>query len=75
MISWLKVILKAIKVFLLFTGFTILFYLAIMWFNEEYEGYHRYDEPEGKAVKAAALAGEEENSLFDRLILFYLTGE
>ena len=29
-------LLKTLKVFILFTGCTILFYYAIMWLNEEY---------------------------------------
>jgi len=46
-----------------------------MWVNEEYQNYHRYDEPSGKAVKVSANPAEEESSWFDRLILFYLNGE
>lgn len=76
MISWLKVVLQTLKVFVLFTGCTILFYYGIMWLNEEYQDYHRYDEPKGAAVKVSASAnnGEQANWL-DRLILFYLNGE
>lgn len=74
--SWLKIVFQTIKVFVLFTGCTILFYYGIMWLNEEYQGYHRYDEPKGAAVKASAGGKEADSSSWlDRLILFYLNGE
>lgn len=43
----LKTAADMIKVFVLFTGFTVLFYYAMIWINSEYENYHRYDKPEG----------------------------
>lgn len=73
--NYLKVFLQSFKVFILFTGCTILFYYGIMWVNEEYQNYHRYDEPKGAALKVSNLAQEEKASMFDRLILFYLNGE
>ncbi|WNS74107.1 YqzK family protein [Bacillus sp. DTU_2020_1000418_1_SI_GHA_SEK_038] len=76
MVSWLKIAFQTIKVFVLFTGCTILFYYGIMWLNEEYQDYHRYDEPKGAAVKVSASANNSESSNWlDRLILFYLNGE
>ena len=51
MISFIKDVLQTLKVFIIFTGCTILFYYGIMWVNEEYQDYHRYDEPEGSAIK------------------------
>ncbi|MCY9387851.1 YqzK family protein, partial [Bacillus haynesii] len=41
----LKTAADMIKVFVLFTGFTVLFYYAMIWINSEYENYHRYDKP------------------------------
>ncbi|MFE8702599.1 YqzK family protein [Cytobacillus sp. FJAT-54145] len=73
--SWFKMIFKTVKVFILFTGCTIIFYYGIMWINEEYQGYHKYDEPKGAAVKVSAPIEGEESTWFDRLILFYLNGE
>lgn len=73
--KFLSMILHAFKVFILFTGCTILFYYGIMWVNEEYQNYHRYDEPEGAAIKVSAQSSEDEPSMLDRLILFYLNGE
>lgn len=74
--SWFKIIIQTIKVFVLFTGCTILFYYGIMWLDEEYQDYHRYDEPQGSAVKVSATGNETDSlSWLDRLILFYLNGE
>ena len=68
-------ILNTLKVFVLFTGCTILFYYGIMWLNEEYADYHRYDEPKGTAIKVIATGEDPGSTWFDRLILFYLNGE
>lgn len=73
--KWLQLSLKMIKVFILFTACTILFYYGIIWINEEYEGYRRYDEPKGSAIKVTSQTSDINSSLFDRLILFYLIGE
>ncbi|MGE6258906.1 YqzK family protein [Heyndrickxia sporothermodurans] len=72
--SWIKVIIRTLRVFIMFTGCTLLFYYGIMWVNQEYEDYHRYDEPKGTAVKVNS-AVNENASWFDRLLLFYLDGE
>lgn len=74
--TWLRLVWNTFKVFLLFTGCTILFYYGMMWINEEYQNYHRYDEPDGAAIKVSGNGIEEEApTWFDRLILFYLNGE
>ena len=72
----IKLFWQTSKVFILFVGFTILFYFAIVWFNEEYENLHRYDEPKGTAVKVfQSINDEEEPGWRERLFLFYLDGE
>ncbi len=71
----ISIILHACKVFVFFTGCTILFYYGIMWVNEEYQNYHRYDEPEGAAIKVSGGNSDERTGMIDRLILFYLNGE
>lgn len=73
--SWTKIVIQTLKVFILFTGCTILFYYGIMWVNKEYQDYQRYDEPEGSAIKVNANIYKEDASWFERLILFYLNGE
>lgn len=75
MISFIKMVLQTLKVFIIFTGCTILFYYGIMWVSEEYQNYHRYDGPEGAALKVSKNVNEENSSLVDRLKLFYLNGE
>ncbi|MHC0036045.1 YqzK family protein [Pseudoneobacillus sp. C159] len=76
MSSFFKTILQTIKVFLIFTGCTILFYYGIIWVNQEYQDYHRYDEPNGAAIKASTtIESNDDMSIVDRLILFYLNGE
>ncbi|WP_108672326.1 YqzK family protein [Peribacillus acanthi] len=70
----IKLIMHTTKVFVLFVGFTILFYFGMVWLNQEYENYHRYDEPNGTAIKASATV-EEEGNWIDRLKLFYMSGE
>ncbi|WP_100407066.1 YqzK family protein [Bacillus solitudinis] len=74
--SWFAVVLQTIKVFLLFTGCTILFYYGILWISAEYESYHRYDEPIGKAVKVINMEHDhQEETWVQRLMLFYRIGE
>ncbi len=71
----IKLFLHTLKVFILFTGCTILFYYVMMWLSEEYRNHDRYDEPEGKAVKVVSDGLEDNVPWLDRLILFYLSGE
>ncbi|MBU7593379.1 YqzK family protein [Metabacillus halosaccharovorans] len=75
MIRWLKTVKDMIKVFVLFTGFTILFYYAIIWVNLEYQQMHRYDQPEGAALKVTKMIKNEEESWLNRLIFFIDNGE
>ncbi|MEH7414816.1 YqzK family protein [Neobacillus drentensis] len=75
MVSFLKVALQTLKVFIIFTGCTILFYYGMIWVSEEYQNYHRYDEPEGSALKVSNAVKEDSSSVLDRLMLFYLNGE
>lgn len=75
MIRWLKTVGDMIKVFILFTGFTILFYYAIIWVNLEYQELHRYDQPEGAALKVTNMVNNEEESWYHRLIFFIDNGE
>ena len=73
--EWLNVVYKSIKVFILFTGCTIFFYYGIIWINEEYQNYHRYEEPQGTAIKVSAKTDNKSMPMLERLILFYLNGE
>lgn len=73
--SWIAIVWNTLKVFVLFTGCTLLFYYGILWISAEYEGYHRYDEPKGKAVKVMQMIEEEEATFLPRLLFFYHFGE
>ncbi|WAA10502.1 YqzK family protein [Fervidibacillus albus] len=73
--KWFTLIWHTVKVFLLFTGFTVLFYYAIMWLNEEYRMDRQNEEPKGKAVKVLSPNHPDYVTWIDRLILFYLDGE
>jgi hypothetical protein len=75
MVSFFKVAFQTVKVFIIFTGCTVLFYYGIIWVSEEYQNYHRYDEPEGSALKVSTAVKEDSSSALDRLMLFYLNGE
>ncbi|MGV3464322.1 MAG: YqzK family protein [Heyndrickxia sp.] len=72
--SGIRLFFRTLKVFILFTGCTLLFYYGIMWVNQEYENYHRYDEPKGTAIKVNSTNNKDSNWV-DRLLLFYLDGE
>lgn len=73
--SSIKLILHTAKVLILFVSFTVLFYIGMIWLNQEYENYHRYDEPKGAAIKVTKAVESGGNSWFDRLMLLYLNGE
>jgi hypothetical protein len=75
--TWFGLVWNTVKVFLAFTCCTVLFYYGLVWVNQEYEDYHRYDEPEGKAVKVFQMSELDEvhSSWLERLKLFYDIGE
>ncbi|WP_027407676.1 YqzK family protein [Anoxybacteroides tepidamans] len=70
----MKTVWQMVKVFILFTGCTLLFYYSLIWFHQEYENYHRYDEPQGSAVKVSTIEKPSTDWL-ERFILFYRDGE
>lgn len=61
-----------IKVFIIFIACTFLFYFGLRVMHSEYEQYHRYDQPEGPAVK---VFNANEDGFLDRLNLFFRLGE
>ncbi|WP_059103562.1 YqzK family protein [Shouchella shacheensis] len=71
-----QVVLQTGKTMILFVGCTLLFYYGILWINEEYSSFHRYDEPSGKAMKVFKMEeGERPLTVQERLALFYRMGE
>ncbi|MCK6257587.1 YqzK family protein [Fictibacillus sp. WQ 8-8] len=77
--SWLRLCWNTSKIFLSFTACTLLFYFGLLWINQEYQDYHRYDVPKGKAVKVfqsdAATTNKEESNWLIRLLFFYESSE
>jgi hypothetical protein len=60
------------KIFIIFTACTLLFYFGLKAMHAEYEEYHRYDPPEGKAVK---VFNGDNQAFIDRLSIFFRLGE
>ncbi|MDL4840733.1 YqzK family protein [Aquibacillus rhizosphaerae] len=61
-----------IKIFVIFTACTLLFYFGLRAMHAEYEDFHRYDPPEGTAVKVSS---NNQQSIIDRLSIFFRLGE
>lgn len=66
-----RIIWDVFKVIIIFVGCTCLFYFGLREMHQEYEQYHRYDQPDGPAIKVFG----EEDHLIDRLQLFFRLGE
>lgn len=66
-----RYIFDVIKLFVLFLCCTLLFYFGLRSLHDEYERYHRYDEPEGHAVKVFL----EDQKFMDYIYLFFRLGE
>jgi hypothetical protein len=75
LVSWLKWVWNTAKVFIAFSLCTLVFYFGLLWINHEYQNYHRYDEPEGKAVKVFNLDSKSDADLLKRVFYFYQMGE
>lgn len=59
------------KVFVIFIVCTFIFYFGLRVMHSEYEQYHRYDTPDGPAIKVFS----SEETFFERLNLFFRLGE
>lgn len=67
-----------LKVFILFTGCTILFYYGMMWLHKEYEEYRPYDHPKSNVVQVSTseeVTKDWLSNLMNRLVFFYYNGE
>lgn len=73
--NFLSLLWNTIKVFLLFVTCTLLFYYGILWVSNEYDSYHRYDEPKGRAVKVVQMEDDIDQHWLDRLLFYYHYGE
>ncbi|MBM7361464.1 DUF4227 family protein [Priestia taiwanensis] len=69
-----SLLIEGLKVVLLFTGCTILFYISISWIHQEYQNYRRYDEPNQSSIKAST-SMDEGVDFVHRMMFFYEKGE
>lgn len=61
-----------IMLVLLFLICTSIFYFGLTAMQAEYQNYHRYDPPEGRALK---VHNQEGGSIMDRFAIFFRLGE
>lgn len=66
-----RIMWDVLKVTIIFLCCTFLFYFGLRAMHYEYEQYHRYDQPEGPAVKVF----QKDDGIFDRIPLFFRIGE
>ncbi|MFZ3577089.1 YqzK family protein [Virgibacillus sp. DJP39] len=66
-----RMLWDTLKVFVIFTACTFLFYFGLRMMHAEYNEYHRYDTPEGPAVKVF----DSNEDFMDRFNLFFRLGE
>ncbi|MFC7060524.1 DUF4227 family protein [Halobacillus seohaensis] len=63
---------ELIKVLIIFTVCTSLFYVALRVIHDQHERSHRYDPPDGAAIKVMNPLDSEWS---DRLTIFFQLGE
>lgn len=66
-----KTMWDSVKVIIIFIACTWFFYFGLRVMHSEYEQYHRYDVPEGHAIKVFST----DTRFMDRLNLFFRLGE
>ncbi len=70
----LMLLKDTLKIFIIFIACTLLFYFGLRAIHAEYQEFHRYDPPEGKAVKVVN-SGEQKQDWIDRFSIFLRLGE
>ncbi|WP_407268776.1 YqzK family protein [Radiobacillus sp. PE A8.2] len=71
--SIITLIRETLKIFVIFVACTLLFYFGLRAMHAEYENYHRYDPPEGRAIKV--FNNNEGQDIIDRMSIFFRLGE
>lgn len=64
-----RMVWRSLKVFIIFIACTLLFYFGLRFMHLEYEQFHRYEPPEGPAIKVF------HNDDMNRFRLFFRFGE
>ncbi len=72
MLRWFQYVKEFAKIFVIFIICTVFFYYGLRLMHEEYNEFHRYDEPDGQAVKVFEM---EDMNWIDRLSIFFRLGE
>ncbi|RYL94835.1 DUF4227 family protein [Sporolactobacillus sp. THM7-4] len=49
--EYLRAVLSAWRVLILFILLTVIFYFGLVWVDRNQGNFHRYDQPDGEAVK------------------------
>lgn len=72
-----RALIHMLKIFIIFTICTLLFYIGLVWINQEYENYNRYHQPEGNAIKVNSphKTNEQTFTIIDRLKVFFQLAE
>lgn len=71
----IRAVIHTFRIIIVFVGCVLLFYYGMMWVNQEYENYRKYEEPEGAAIKVYKTIDIDQGQWIDRLLLFYQNGE
>lgn len=64
--------IEVVKLVIIFLVCTSIFYFGLTAMQLEYQNYHRYDPPEGKAIK---VSNQNDQSFVDRFAVFLRLGE
>lgn len=75
--SIFRTFLHILKVLIIFIVCTLFFYFGLIWINQEYENYNRYNQPEGNAIKVSSNEknANQEVNILERIKLFYHQAE
>ncbi|PWA13169.1 hypothetical protein DCC39_01580 [Pueribacillus theae] len=75
--SIFRTFLHILKVLFIFVVCTLFFYFGLVWINQEYENYNRYNQPEGNAIKVSSTEknANQQVNIVERIKLFYHQAE
>lgn len=75
--SLFRLFWHTVKIFIIFMICTLFFYFGLIWINQEYENYNRYNQPEGNAIKVSSTDETDVSnwSIIDRIKLFLQLSE
>ncbi|GAA5415427.1 hypothetical protein Pryu01_00451 [Paraliobacillus ryukyuensis] len=71
--SFARYVKDVVKLFVLFVLCTSIFYFGLQAMHSEYQDYHRYDPPEGNAIKVSS--NNIDYDWMDRLSILFRLGE